>query len=108
VPLAIVQGASNAGFEITFHTNVVQAAPPGRVLDYATAQSFLLGVRGTIAPFTASLLMTVLEPRTVLFVVITLMVVGLVLYHRAVRQYAPVAEPVPAVETTPVETAPAS
>lgn len=108
VPLAVVQGIVNAGFEITFHTNVVQAAPPGRVLDYATAQSFLLGIRGTIAPFTASALMTLVEPRNVLYVAITLMVVGLVLYFRAVRQYAPAPQPAPAVETAPVETAPAS
>lgn len=96
VPLAIVQGFVTACFEITYHTNVVQAAPPGRVLDYATAQSFLLGIRGTIAPFVASLLMTLIEPRMVLGVSITFMVMGLTLYYRAVREYAPgrLAEPV--------------
>jgi MFS family permease len=103
VPLAIVMGIVTACFEITYHTNVVQVAPPGRVLDYATAQSFLLGIRGTIAPFTASLLMALIQPRMVLGVAITFMVVGLALYYRAVREYAadrltelapePVAEP---------------
>ncbi len=89
VPLAVVQGIATACFEITYHTNVVQVAPPGRVLDYATAQSFLLGIRGTIAPFTASLLMALIAPRMVLAVAITFMVLGLALYYRAVRQYAP-------------------
>ena len=90
----------NAAFEITFHTNVVQAAPPGRVLDYATAQSFLLGIRGTIAPFAASILLGLIEPRIVLLVIITFMIVGLSLYFRAVRAFAPVpaVAPVPAPE----------
>jgi hypothetical protein len=88
VPLAVVQGVVIACFEITYHTNIVQVAPPGRVLDYATAQSFLLGIRGTIAPFLGSLLMTLIEPRMVLAIVVTLMVLGLSMYYRAVREYA--------------------
>lgn len=87
VPLAVVQGVVIACFEITYHTNIVQVAPPGRVLDYATAQSFLLGIRGTIAPFLGSLLMTLIEPRMVLAIVVTLMVLGLSMYYRAVREY---------------------
>jgi len=86
----------------------VQAAPPGRVLDYATAQSFLLGIRGTIAPFAASLLMTLIEPRMVLAVAIAFMVVGLSLYYRAVRQYAPTAPVEAALEPVTPETLPAS
>jgi hypothetical protein len=93
IPLAVAQGIVNASFEITFHTNVVQAAPPGRVLDYATAQSFLLGIRGTIAPFAASILLGFVEPRIVLLVVLTFMVAGLSLYFRAVREFAPVRAP---------------
>jgi MFS family permease len=98
LPVAIVQGIVNAGFEITFHTNIVQAAPRGRVLDYATAQSFVLGVRGTIAPFLASLLLGLIDTRGVLFVIVTLMVIGVVLYFRAVRAFAPTGELIPAVE----------
>ena len=108
VPLAVIQGIVSACFEITYHTNVVQAAPPGRVLDYATAQSFLLGIRGTIAPFAASLLMTLIEPRMVLAVAIAFMVVGLSLYYRAVRQYAPTAPVEAALEPVTPETLPAS
>jgi MFS family permease len=103
VPLAVVQGILNSGFDITYHTNLVQAAPPGRVLDYATGQSFLLGIRGTVAPFLASFLLTLLEPRYVLFVVITTMVVGIAMYFRAVRAFEPVAAPelAPAGEAEP-------
>ena len=71
------------------------------MLDYATAQSFLLGVRGTIAPFMASILMGFIAPRMVLLVVITLMVVGVTLYFRAVRAFGPSREVVPVPEPAP-------
>jgi MFS family permease len=103
LPVAIVQGIVNAGFEITFHTNIVEAAPRGRVLDYATAQSFVLGVRGTIAPFLASFLLGLIDARGVLLVIITLMVAGTALYFRAVRAFA-----LPRETTAIAETAPAS
>lgn len=99
VPLAVAQGISNACFDITFHTNVVQAAPRGRVRDYATAQSFLLGVRGTIAPFVASTLLGWAEPRVVLLLVIGLMTAGTILYFRAVAAFAEERAIAPAVET---------
>ena len=103
VPVAVVIGIVNAGFDITYHTNVVQAAPPGRVQDYATAQSFILGVRGTLAPFLASFLLGIAEPRAVLIVIVTLMIAGLSMYFRAVREFAPAREPdrAPAVEPEP-------
>ncbi len=103
LPVALVIGIVNAGFDITYHTNVVQAAPPGRVLDYATAQSFILGIRGTIAPFLASFLLGIVEPRVVLLVIMTFMIAGLSLYFRAVREFAPVREIelVPAAEAEP-------
>ena len=98
LPLAVVQGIVNAGFDITYHTNIVQAAPPGRMLDYATAQSFILGIRGTIAPFVASALLGIVEPRVVLLVVVTFMVAGVALYFRAVRGFEPVPAEVVAAE----------
>jgi len=103
LPVAIVQGIVNAGFEITFHTNIVEAAPRGRVLDYATAQSFVLGMRGTIAPFLASALLGLIDARGVLFVIVTLMVAGTALYFRAVRAFA-----LPQEGTAIAETVPAS
>lgn len=107
LPVAVVIGIVNAGFDITYHTNVVQAAPPGRMLDYATAQSFILGIRGTIAPFLASFLLGIVEPRIVLLVIMTFMIAGLSLYYRAVREFGPVRGPevVPAPEPEPAATA---
>ncbi|MBI2773065.1 MAG: MFS transporter [Chloroflexi bacterium] len=102
LPVAVVTGIVNTGFEITFHTNIVQIAPRGRVLDYATAQSFALGVRGTVAPFLASILIGVFggSAYPVLFVIITLMVIGTVMYYRAAREFAPTREAL-VVETAP-------
>src|SRR2546425_1178698 len=54
LPVAVVTGIIVAGGEITFYTNVVQLAPRERVVQYAAAQSLLLGIRGTAAPFIAS------------------------------------------------------
>lgn len=104
VPLAVVQGAVNAAFDITFHTNIVQAAPRGRVLDYATAQSFLLGIRGTIAPFLASALLGIVDRRAVLVIVLVLMGAGSWLWFRAVSAFGPEpeAEAAPAAEPAPV------
>jgi len=107
LPLSVVGGIVNAGFDITFHTNVVQAAPRGKVLEYATAQSFVLGIRGTIAPFAASALMGIIEPRAVLLVGMTFMVAGLAILYRVVPEFAPVNEPSrQAVATTEVAAGP--
>ncbi|MGH2716426.1 MAG: MFS transporter [Thermoleophilaceae bacterium] len=97
LPIAVVGGIVLAGAEITYHTNVVQLAPVGRVLEYAAAQSFLLGVRGTAAPFAASALMAAIEPRAVLVVGLTFMLAGLAVMTRAVRE--PTAERV--IEAAP-------
>jgi MFS family permease len=105
LPAAVIIGIVNAGSDIMFHTNIVQAAPRGRVLDYATAQSFLLGIRGTIAPFLGSYLIGVFggSAYPVLFVIITLMVVGTVMYFRAAREFAPVRE-IAVIEPAPATT----
>jgi MFS family permease len=92
--VAIVFGIAIAAGDLTYHTNVVQLAPPGRVTEYAAAQSFLLGVRGTAAPFVASALMGLIEPRAVLLVGLGFMVVGAALLSRVARAVAPT----PAVE----------
>ncbi|MHB8631108.1 MAG: MFS transporter, partial [Candidatus Limnocylindria bacterium] len=77
LPVAVVAGITNAGGDIMFFTNIVQLAPRGRVGDYAVAQSSLMGVRGTVAPFAASALLTVFPARTVMVFAMILMVSGL-------------------------------
>ena len=100
LPVAVVAGITNAGGDITFFTNVVQLAPRDRIGDYAVAQSSLMGMRGTIAPFAASGLLAAYAPQTVMIFAMGLMVVGLVIMDRVVRGVSaapePVLEPVPA------------
>jgi MFS family permease len=99
LPVAVIAGITNAGGDITFFTNIVQLAPRERVGDYAVAQSSLMGVRGTIAPFAASALLTMFPAQTVLLFSMGLMVAGLVVMARAVRLATAV--PAPALEVVP-------
>jgi MFS family permease len=88
LPVAIVAGVAQASGELTFHTNVVQMAPRDRIAEYQAAQSLLLGLRGMFAPFAASALLGLLEPRLVLLVGLGFMVGGTAIMARVVREPA--------------------
>ncbi len=85
LPVAAVAGITNAAGDITFFTNIVQIAPRDRVGDYAVAQSSLMGLRGTIAPFAASTLLTLFAPQSVMLFAMGLMLIGVLVMDRAVR-----------------------
>ena len=89
IPVAIVGGIVNAGGEITFFTNIVQIAPRDRIGEYATAQSLLMGLRGTAAPFLAAALLGVADPRVVLLIGVIFMTAGCAIMAGAVRLIAP-------------------
>ena len=93
LPVAVIAGIAIAGGELTYHLNVMQLAPPGRVIEYATANSFLLGVRGTIAPFLFSALLLFIPVPAVMLLGLGFMSAGLLLMARAVRLPDPVATP---------------
>ena len=97
IPVAIVAGIVNAGGEITFFTNIVQIAPRDKIGEYATAQSLLMGLRGTAAPFIAALLLAVADPRVVLLIGVAFMTAGCAIMAGAVRLLAPTAVPTPRV-----------
>jgi MFS family permease len=99
LPVAAIAGITNAAGDITFFTNIVQIAPRGRVGDYAVAQSALMGLRGTIAPFAGSILLTLFAPQYVLLFGMALMLVGVFVMQRAVRIALTV--PKPALEIAP-------
>ena len=99
LPVAVVAGITNAAGDITFFTNIVQLAPRDRIGDYAVAQSSLMGLRGTIAPFAASTLLTLFAPQSVMIFAMALMVVGLTVMARAVR--IALLSPRPMLEGTP-------
>lgn len=88
LPVALVAGIAQASGELTYHTNVVQMAPPDRLADYAAAQSLLLGIRGSLAPFAASALLGAFSTQFVLFAGLAFMVAGTVIMFGAVREPA--------------------
>ncbi len=79
LPAAIFAGLAQGGGDLTFFTNLVQMAPKGKVADYMAAQSFALGVRGTIAPFVASALLLTTNATVVLTMVVIVVAAGLLL-----------------------------
>jgi MFS family permease len=93
IPVAIVAGIVNAGGEITFFTNIVQIAPRERIGEYATAQSLLMGLRGTAAPFIAAALLGVADPRVVLLIGVVFMTAGCAIMAGAVRLIVPTVMP---------------
>jgi len=97
IPVAIVGGIVNAGGEITFFTNIVQIAPRDKIGEYATAQSLLMGIRGTAAPFIAAALLGVADPRVVLLIGVVFMTAGCAIMAGAVRLIAPTGVTVPRV-----------
>src|SRR2546428_57081 len=106
VPVAVVSGITVAGGEITFYTNVVQLAPRERVAEYAAAQSLLLGLRGTAAPFIASGLLASVEPKAVLVTGMFFMVAGCAIFAGALREPKAAVAPILTPATQTAETAP--
>lgn len=93
LPVAVIAGIAIAGGELTYHLNVMQLAPPGRVIEYATANSFLLGVRGTAAPFLFSGLLGIFPIPAVMVLGLGFMCAGLVLMARLATVPDAVARP---------------
>jgi len=50
-PAFVVSGIINAGIEMSYFNGILYLAEPDRIAQYQGLHSFLLGVRGTIAPF---------------------------------------------------------
>jgi MFS family permease len=104
IPVALIIGIINAGGELTFFTNIVQLAPRERIGEYAAAQSFLMGLRGTIAPFLASALLGIADPRLVLLTGVAFMMAGCAVMAGAVRLSTQRAVPaLPAPIQTPAD-----
>ena len=101
LPVAAIAGIVTAGGELTFFTNIVQLAPRERIGEYAAAQSLLMGIRGTFAPFVASALLGLVDPRAVLLVGVLFMTIGAWIMAGAVRLAT---APRPAAIAAPVHT----
>jgi hypothetical protein len=104
LPVAVITGVVNAGGELTFFTNIVQMAPRERIGEYAAAQSLLMGIRGTVAPFVASALLGLVDPRAVLLTGVLFMTTGAWVMSGAVRlALQPRASTAPAPIQTPAD-----
>jgi MFS family permease len=98
LPVAVIIGIGVSSGELTAFTNIVHMAPRARIGEYAAANAFLLGVRGTAAPFAAAVLLGMVPPQVVLVLGTLLMTTGALVLAQLVR--APV--PLPA-EVAPAE-----
>jgi hypothetical protein len=94
IPAAIIAGLTVACADLTFHTNMIQLAPPGRAGEYMAAQSFVLGVRATVAPFVASALLVTTNATFTLLVVLTCVAAGAILLRVQPARPAPKTEPI--------------
>jgi MFS family permease len=61
LPAFVLQGVVLAGIDLSYFNALLTFAGPENVSRYQALQSFLLGVRGTIAPFLGSALASALE-----------------------------------------------
>ncbi len=98
LPVAVIIGVAVSSGELTAFTNIVHMAPRARIGEYAAANAFLLGVRGTVAPFAAAALLGMVQPQVVLVLGTLLMTTGALVLAQLVRAPAQ-----PAVEIAPAE-----
>ena len=98
LPVAVILGIAVSSGELTAFTNIVHMAPRERITDYAAANAFLLGVRGTAAPFVAAALLGLVQPQVVLVLGTLLMTTGALVLAQLVRAPAPAR-----VEVAPAE-----
>jgi MFS family permease len=97
LPVAVIIGVGVSSGELTAFTNIVHMAPRARIAEYAAANAFLLGVRGTAAPFLAAALLNMVQPQVVLVLGTLLMTTGALVLAQLVRA------PPRAVEVVPAE-----
>jgi MFS family permease len=89
LPVAVITGIVVSSGELTGFTNIVHLAPRDRIGEYAAATAFLLGVRGTAAPFMAAALLDMVQPQVVLVLGTLLMTTGALVLAQLVRAPAP-------------------
>ncbi len=98
LPVAVIIGVGVSSGELTAFTNIVHMAPRARIAEYAAANAFLLGVRGTAAPFVAAALLDMVQPQVVLVLGTLLMTTGALVLAQIVRAPSP-----RAIEVVPAE-----
>lgn len=84
IPAAIINGITMAGIELSYFNSILYFAKEGRESHYQALHSFLLGIRGTIAPFIGAALVAFfrashIDIRFVFLISMLLMLLGAVL-----------------------------
>jgi hypothetical protein len=96
LPAAIIAGLTTACADLVFHTSMIQLAPRGQAGQYMAAQSFILGIRATIAPFVGSAILVATNPTTTLALVLACVAAGALLLRTLGAAPARRERPVPA------------
>ena len=78
---SVIAGWTMACADLALHTSMIELAGP-RAGNYMAAQSFVLGVRATMAPFVASALLITVGPAVALVVVVVCVATGALLVGR--------------------------
>lgn len=73
---AILFGISNAGADVAWSLWVTKFAPPQRVADYMSVHTFFTGLRGLAAPLTAFYLVSRLQPQSLGWISVGLIVIA--------------------------------
>lgn len=91
LPAAMISGITMGGVELSYFNSILYFAKEGRESHYQALHSFLLGIRGTIAPFCGAALVSVfkagqIDMRYVFLVSMGLMLLGAGLQSLGVKR----------------------
>lgn len=94
LPAAIISGITMGGIELSYFNSILYLSDAGRESQYQALHSFLLGIRGTIAPFVGAALVVSfkaggMDVRYVFLIAMGLMLLGCGMQLAAVRARAP-------------------
>ncbi len=91
IPQAVISGVINAGIELAYFNTVLEFSGEGRVSHYQAIFSWLLGIRGSIAPFLGGFLAGLfqresLDLRWIFFLAAAIMLAGAVMQIVGMRR----------------------
>ncbi len=81
LPAAVLSGITMGGVELSYFNSILRFAKAGRESHYQALHSFLLGIRGTIAPFCGAAIVSIfaagrIDVKYVFLVSMGLMLLG--------------------------------
>ena len=91
IPAAVVSGVVTSGLELSYFNGILFFAKDGRESHYQALHSFLLGIRGTIAPFCGAAMITLfrgqgIDVKFVFLISMSIMLLGGVLQTVGVKR----------------------